>query len=123
MDQFKRIVSALMGGGAPWAFDNRSNEMEWTPDEIVEIILRDGPFPGDLVMTWPADMRRDYFELFTVDLAELGLEELRQQRRLLGEAYLLSFGEPILTNRILLAAWWALTGGERPPPPPEFTLG
>ena len=96
--------------------------MQSNPEQIVEIILNHGPFPKDLVMTWPEDIRKDYFELFAIDLAELGLENFKQQTRFLGEVYLLSFGRPIASDPILFEAWRSLTGENTPPAPPEFQL-
>ena len=90
--------------------------MIWTRDKTVETILRDGPFDRDIVESWPEEMRKDYFELIALDLADLGLEEFKRQARFLGETYLLSLNEPVRTNPTLLASWWSLTGGEPPPP-------
>ena len=90
--------------------------------KTMEEILRHGPFDRDLVESWTDEMQKDYFELLAIDLANLGVDEFREQARILGETYLLSFGEPILANRILLRAWWSVTGGEPPPPQPQFVF-
>ena len=120
--ELARIVSAVVTRNAPWAFEVRSDEMQSNPEQIVDIILNHGPFPKDLVLTWPEDFQKDYFELFAIDLAELGIEKFKRQKRFLGEVYLLSFGKPIVNDPILFAAWQALTGNNIPPAPPEFKL-
>ena len=117
-----RIVSAVVTRSAPWVFEVRSDKMQSNPKKIVGLIVNHGPFPKDLVMTWPEDIRKDYFELFAIDLAELGLEEFKRQTRFLGEVYLLSFGKPIASDPILLEAWRSLTGDSNPPATPEFKL-
>ena len=96
--------------------------MQSDPEKIVDLIVNHGPFTKDLVMTWPEEIRKDYFELFAIDLAELGLEEFKRQTRFLGEVYLLSFGKPIVSDPILLEAWRSLTGDNTPPAPPEFQI-
>lgn len=96
--------------------------MQANPHRIVEIILSHGPFPRDLVMTWPEDIKNDYLELFAIDLAELGIEKFKRQKRFLGEVYLLSFGKPIVNDPILFEAWQALTGNNTPPATPEFKV-
>jgi len=88
----------------------------------MEDILRHGPFDRDLVESWTDEMQKDYFELMAIDLANLGVDGFKDQGRILGETYLLSFGEPIHGNRTLLKAWWSVTGGESPPPQPLFVF-
>jgi len=117
-----RIVSAVVTRSAPWVFEVRSDDMQSDPEKIVDLIVNHGPFPKDLVKTWPEDIRKDYFELFAIDLAELGLDEFKRQTRFLGEVYLLSFGKPIANDPILLEAWRSLTGDNTPPAPPEFQI-
>ena len=120
--ELARIVSAVVTRNAPWVFEVRSDEMQSNPYRIVEIILSHGPFPRDLVLTWPEDIQKDFLELFAIDLAELGIEKFKRQTRFLGEVYLLSFGKPIVDDPILFDAWKALTGNNNPPATPEFKV-
>ncbi len=120
--ELARIVGAVVTRGAPWLFEVRSDGMQSNPDQMVDIILNHGPFQKDLVMTWPEDIRKDYFELFAIDLAELGFEKFKLRTRFLGEVYLLSFGKPIANDPVLFEAWRSLTGNDTPPAPPEFKL-
>lgn len=83
-------------------------------------ILQNGPFDRSLVEKWPEALRIDYLQLMAIDLDNLGVEEFKRQSRALGETYLLSVGEPILANPVLLRAWWSLTDGAPPPPPLRF---
>lgn len=89
-------------------------------EHTVEKILKNGPFDRRLTEKWPEEMQKDYLELMSLDLAELGLDEFTVRARELGETYLLSVGKPIRSNRVLLEAWWSLTDGSPPPPPLRF---
>jgi hypothetical protein len=89
-------------------------------DNLISIVLDEGPFPKDLVNGWPVELREDYLQLLALDLETMGYEEFRRLRRALGEAYLLSLGRPIAASAVLLEAWNTLTGGEPPPNLPVF---
>ncbi len=95
--------------------------MEWTPDEIVTIILEHGPFPESILLEWPEQMRADYLELLGLDLETMGLDEFSRMSRSLGEAYLLSLDTPIDSDGVLLKSWNIISGGEPPPTMPSFS--
>ena len=67
--------------------------MIWTRDKTVETILRHGPFDRDIVESWPEEMRKDYFELIAIDLADLA-ERLGPLGNVVRNDFLLSFQLP-----------------------------
>jgi hypothetical protein len=103
-------------------YEARSGEPGHTSEKNLRIILQEGPFSEEVVMSWPSEMRKDYLELLADDLETHGLEEFRRIRCALGEAYLLSLGRPIEANAVLLDSWNWLTGGELPPKLPDFSV-
>ena len=103
-----------------WFFVYGSDEMECTPDEIVAIILENGPFPQQLLGEWPEEMRKDYLEILGLDLTTMGLDEFKRMSTAIGEAYLLSLGKPIESDEVLLKSWKTISNDEQPPLAPIF---
>ena len=85
--------------------------MRLKSDEIVDLILEEGPFSRDWVERWPETLKDSYFELLGLDLLEMGLDEFRRQSRFLGETFLMSLDRPIDRCPYLLESWYRLTGG------------
>lgn len=103
-----------------WFFVYGSDEMQWTPEEIVTIILENGPFPEHVLVEWPEAMRKDYLEILGLDLTTMGLDEFKRMSRAIGEAYLLSLGQSIESDEVLLKSWKIISNGEQPPRAPTF---
>ena len=96
--------------------------MKWSTETVVDLIFENGPFSKQLVESWPDYLQRDYLELMTLDLQELGMDEFRRTARFLGETYLLSHEIPINSSPVLTEAWALLTGCEPPPEMPIFNI-
>jgi len=96
--------------------------MRLKSDEIVDLILEEGPFSRDWVERWPETLKDSYFELLGLDLLEMGLDEFRGQSRLLGKSFLMSMDRPINRCPYLFESWYRLTGGEAFRQRPGFFL-
>ena len=88
------------------------NRMRLNSDELVNLVLEEGPFSRDWVERWPESLKDSYIELLGLDLLEMGLDEFRCQSRLLGETFLKSLDRPIDRCPYLFESWYRLTGGE-----------
>ena len=96
--------------------------MRQNSDELVNLVLEEGPFSRDWVERWPESLKDSYFELLGQDLLEMGLDEFRRQSRLLGETFLKSLDRPIDRCPYLFESWYRLTGGEAFRQRPGFFL-
>ena len=88
------------------------NRMRQNSDELVNLVLEEGPFSRDWVERWPESLKDSYFDLLGLDLLEMGLDEFRRQSRLLGETFLKSLDRPIDRCPYLFESWYRLTGRE-----------